>query len=386
MTVADLAVELGAVAPFDLVASSSLEELTDALREIRLDPGEPLVTAGEEADELFVLLEGSVEIIAPAEDGPDGVVLGHLGAGDVVGEIAVLTGATRTATLRAETSVRAIGIRGERFVQLLTAEPALGARLAATASTRLRETRLTGQLQRLFPGSDGPLVADLVERVEFVVLSAGTVLFQEGDPADAAYVIVSGRVRVLVRRDDGWASPIAEVGAGELIGEMALLDDIDRTATVVAARDSVVARLPREDFESLATSHPKAMLAVTRTIVSRSRDSREVFDRAGSDHASIGLVPVTTGVDLGWLATELTRRLQQTDRAQLVTPDSLERELRISGIAQARSGEPNELRLTRWIEEAEASNDLLVLQGEGWTRRGPDGASSGSTTSCSSLT
>ena len=66
MTVADLAVELGAVAPFDLVASSSLEELTDALREIRLDPGEPLVTAGEEADELFVLLEGSVEIIAPA--------------------------------------------------------------------------------------------------------------------------------------------------------------------------------------------------------------------------------------------------------------------------------------------------------------------------------
>jgi predicted acylesterase/phospholipase RssA/CRP-like cAMP-binding protein len=373
MSAINVVTQLGAVSPFDVLTPDALEELAPSLRQVQLATGEDLVTTGDEAEELFVVLAGSLEIIAPAGPGGGTIVLGTLSAGEIVGEIAVLTGGTRSATLRAVAPVEVIGIPAAPFAALLEREPALGRQLASIASARLRATRLTGQLQRLFPGTDALPLPALVDRVEFIPLGAGTVLFEEGEASDAAYVVVSGRVRILVRQDDRWASPISEVGAGELIGEMALLDDVPRAATVVAARDSVVARLPREDFESLATSHPLAMLAVTRTIVSRSRDRRERFRRATSDHAAIGLVPVTPGVDLAGLATALTERLQRNERVQLITTSTLEHALRVPGIAQARAGEPNELRLARWMDEAEATNDLLVLQGEPvvspWTRR-----------------
>jgi predicted acylesterase/phospholipase RssA/CRP-like cAMP-binding protein len=373
MSATDVVMQLGTVPPFDVLAPDTLVELATSLRHVQLATGADLVTAGDEADELFVILGGSLEIIAPAGPGSAPVVLGMLGVGEIVGEIAVLTGGTRSATLRAAEPVEAIGIAAAPFAALLEREPAIGKELASIASARLRATRLTGQLQRLFPGTDALPLSELIDRVAFVPLRAGAMLFEEGDPSDAAYVIVSGRVRVLVRHEGAWASPIAEVGAGELIGEMALLEDATRAATVVAARDSVVARLPREDFETLATSHPLAMLAVTRTIVARSRDRRETFRRAGSDHAAIGLVPITAGVDLAGLAASLSERLQRRDRTQLITASTLERELAVPGIAQARAGEPNELRLTRWMDEAEAAHDLLVLQGEPvvspWTRR-----------------
>ena len=367
------AAQLGGVPPFDTLTPTTLQEFAPGLRPVRLVTGEHLVTAGDAADEVFVLVEGELEILAPTEPSDDEVVLGRVGAGDTVGEIAVLAGGTRSATLRADGPVDAIGIRAEQFSELLTREPQLGTHLAAIASARLRATRFTGQLLQLFPNDTDVPVVELADRVTFVSLAAGEVLFHEGESADAAYVLVSGRVRILVREDEGWVAPIAEVGAGELIGELALLDDGTRSATVVAARDSVVARLPRDDFESLVTSHPTAMLGVIRTIVARSRDTRDAFRRSRSDHRAIGLVPIGPDVDLRWLASELTARLQTTDRARLVTSDSLEQELGVTGIADARAGEPAELRLTRWLEEAEATTDILVLQGDAvvspWTRR-----------------
>ena len=408
MSADEIATRFGTVPPFDTLAPATLQEFTPDLRPVRLVAGEHLVTAGDAADEVFVILTGELEIlppttpadgqhvptevvsnevapsevapgevapgeVEPGEVAPGEVVIGRVGAGDTVGEIAVLAGGTRSATLRAAGAVDAIGLRAERFAELLAREPELGTHLAAIASARLRATRFSGQLLRLFPGVTDVVVTELADRVTFVPLAAGEVLFREGDTADSAYVIVSGRVRILVRDEEGWATPIAEVGAGELVGELALLDDGTRSATVVAARDSVVARLPRDDFESLVTSHPTAMLSVIRTIVGRSRDTRHAFRRSRSDHRAIGLVPIGADVDLAWLAGELIPRLRTDDRARLVTNESLEQELGIPGIADARVGEPDELRLARWLEEAEATTDILVLQGDAvvspWTRR-----------------
>jgi predicted acylesterase/phospholipase RssA/CRP-like cAMP-binding protein len=373
MSTDDTVRRFGAVPPFDTLSPATLQEFAPDLRPLRLLTGEHLVTAGDTADEVFVIPEGELEILAPTEPSDGEVVLGRVRAGDTVGEIAVLAGGTRSATLRADGPVAAIGISAERFSELLVREPQVGTHLAAIASARLRATRFSGQLLRLFPGVTDVPVAELTDRVTFVSLAAGEVLFHEGEAADAAYVLVSGRVRILVRDDEGWGAPIAEVGAGELIGELALLDDGTRSATVVAARDSVLARLPRDDFESLVTSHPTAMLGVIRTIVARSRDTRDAFRRSRSDHSAVGLVPIGPHLDLSWLASELTARLQTTDRARLVTSDSLEQELGSPGIADARAGEPDELRLARWMEEAEATTDILVLQGDAvvspWTRR-----------------
>jgi CRP/FNR family cyclic AMP-dependent transcriptional regulator len=82
----------------------------------------------------------------------------------------------------------------------------------------------------------------------------GEVVFDEGDEGQALYVVLRGRV-MICKQIDAVASVIAEIPAGALFGELALLDDAPRTAQARAADDCVLAALSRADFESLVETH-----------------------------------------------------------------------------------------------------------------------------------
>jgi CRP-like cAMP-binding protein len=79
---------------------------------------------------------------------------------------------------------------------------------------------------------------------------AGQRVFSQGDPGDSFFIIKEGQVDILVARD-GHESKVAELGAGEYFGEIALLLDVPRTASVVAKADCLVLRLKQEDFMDL---------------------------------------------------------------------------------------------------------------------------------------
>jgi predicted acylesterase/phospholipase RssA/CRP-like cAMP-binding protein len=98
-------------------------------------------------------------------------------------------------------------------------------------------------------------------------VQGGDIVVREEDEPDQAFVVVSGRVRVLVTGAQG-PFQIAELGPGELFGEMALLAPGGRRATVVAARDTELLCLGAEQFRSLV-GHPDAFLAVARLLVER---------------------------------------------------------------------------------------------------------------------
>jgi HlyB family type I secretion system ABC transporter len=112
---------------------------------------------------------------------------------------------------------------------------------------------------------DLPLLAFLPEEVRaFVVESLvpvsfrfGTVIVREGDPADAFYVLVEGRARILKQGDNGEEIPLAVLRAGDTFGEMGLLEDAVRTATVRASSDVEALRLERPVFEALLRRRPE---------------------------------------------------------------------------------------------------------------------------------
>src|SRR5689334_5057338 len=95
-----------------------------------------------------------------------------------------------------------------------------------------------------------------------VHLGGGETLMREGDAGDALYVVVSGRLSVVVG-----TTRIAEIGRGETVGEMALLTGGPRSATVRALRDTVLLRLSKASFDALIERHPKATMALARLIV-----------------------------------------------------------------------------------------------------------------------
>ncbi len=115
---------------------------------VRLEPGSPLFLAGDAADGVYVILSGEVDIAVTAEDGRD-VWLAKLGPGDLVGEMGVLDGGTRSADVRAAPRSELWRIGRQVVLQTLRDEPSSALELLAMMAGRLRVTDLLLQERAL---------------------------------------------------------------------------------------------------------------------------------------------------------------------------------------------------------------------------------------------
>lgn len=117
------------------------------------------------------------------------------------------------------------------------------------------------------------LLAFTSERVEY---RAAETLFHQGDEGDAAFVILSGKADVLVDSPSGEIK-LAELGENAIVGEIAILCDVARTATVRASTPLEVLRITKENFFRLLMDFPEMTLEVVRVLAARlSRTSAEL--------------------------------------------------------------------------------------------------------------
>ncbi len=97
-----------------------------------------------------------------------------------------------------------------------------------------------------------------------------TVVFFENEQGDSFFMILSGRVKVTILGDDGREVILSMLGPGDFFGEMALLDNEPRSATAIAAEDTVLLCLARIDFEKVATKRT-ITAALIKTLTARLR-------------------------------------------------------------------------------------------------------------------
>ncbi|HZR39329.1 MAG TPA: cyclic nucleotide-binding domain-containing protein [Ktedonobacteraceae bacterium] len=104
--------------------------------------------------------------------------------------------------------------------------------------------------------------------------SAGTTIFSQGDAGVGLYVIKSGKVRITQEVDpDRAEEELGTAGAGEVLGEMALLDDLPRSATVTAVEDVTALLLPVWEFRSVLRNHPDIALKLLAVLSRRLRQA-----------------------------------------------------------------------------------------------------------------
>jgi CRP-like cAMP-binding protein len=96
----------------------------------------------------------------------------------------------------------------------------------------------------------------------------GQRVFDEGDLGDSVYVILDGKAQV-VRERDGITDAIAELGPGQFFGEMALLDQTARTATVRCLEPMNVLRILRGEFDTLSASFPEVRQRLEKLMAER---------------------------------------------------------------------------------------------------------------------
>jgi predicted acylesterase/phospholipase RssA/CRP-like cAMP-binding protein len=201
----------------------------------------------------------------------------------------------------------------------------------------------------------------LAERLEPVALTSGEYLVRQGDIGDAMYFVVTGRLRVVLEGED--QRVIGRIGAGAIVGELALLADEPRLASVVAARDSVLLRLARSDFEEIIATSPQLLRAVAGTVVRRLGErgrAAPVPDR------TIAVVSASTPEDphtLDNFVSALRQALLRYGATKVVRPQDV-------------APLTDQVAVSRLLQEHEERNAFVILVGTGdslsWTLRHAD--------------
>ena len=159
----------------------------------------------------------------------------------------------------------------------------------------------------LFRHLDDAALAELGNELQWFALPGGASLFEQGDPSDAFYVLKSGSVGAFRNDENGLPRLVGVVAAGETVGEVGMIVDMPRNASVRALRDSELLRLSREDFEKLVNHHPKSMLAMARIAVRRLSARNE--EGAVSAPRTFAVLRHNAGVDVHGFAEELVKML-----------------------------------------------------------------------------
>ena len=124
----------------DVLGTGQVRRLASDSRELRFAGGEPVIRQGEPGDSMFIVLDGNVEVTA-TEEGSMAVVVARLGPGDYFGEMSLMTGAARTATVVALAETRVLEVRKDAFAGIVAEQPELLEKLSEALADRLEERR-----------------------------------------------------------------------------------------------------------------------------------------------------------------------------------------------------------------------------------------------------
>ena len=197
-------------------------------------------------------------------------------------------------------------------------------------------TQIADALRRvaLFAPLTADQIAELARMARRQRFGRDEVIFYQGDPGDSFYVILSGQVKVSVSSPEGQEAILVMLDTGESFGELALLDEQPRSATIEATRPTEVVVMRKDEFHRLIQHHPDIALSLLRVMTKRLRDTDQlVQDAAFLDVAERLAKKLLALVDSHGRASErgidLDIHLTQQDLAAMIgaTRESVNKQL-----------------------------------------------------------
>ncbi len=228
---------------------------------------------GKYDERFYVILAGEVSAVIPTEDNPR-YELYRLGKGDFFGEELVVSSSPRENSIISTTEVTALSMNAEVLRKLIDTSE----RISALMDHQYIQRDLRGDLRRvplLTNLSDG-LFNEVLKRVELQSAEKGHVVFREGDAGDAFYLIREGRTDVY-RTVQGEKKLIAILGQDQYFGEMSLLSDESRNATVQCLTGCELVKISREDFLGIVEKEGRMMEELNRVFEERKKNREDIL-------------------------------------------------------------------------------------------------------------
>jgi NTE family protein len=238
-------------------------------------------------------------------------------------------------------------------------------------------TRLLLALRRsdLFASLSADAMTALQAQLTPVTLMSGEVLFKEGEPSDSLYIVVSGRLRVVSRAtDDQSERLVADLGHGEIVGEMGLVCNEPRSATVVAIRDTNLAKLSESGLNQLAANCAQPIYsAIIRQLASRLKNETAGIRTRKPTARCLAVVGLSEDVPIGAFTDSLSNELAKTGAVLRLNSERVDSLFGVPGAAQSMGGDEVQARFVDWLNGKETRYSKLVYEADpsnsAWTAR-----------------
>lgn len=351
----DIAQILASLKIFRQLDAAAVYVVAQKMTRRQLSAGEVLFRQGEAADAFYILTAGVLQASISNLDG-NSVFLNTLNAGECIGEIALLTGQPRTAAVTALQDSQLLCLTRSAFEQLAEQYPSLLNGLADELLPRFLQDQTRAALKNFFGEIDDDVLRIMLRELDCVRCHNGEVLFRQGDPGNAMYIIIQGRLRSVLQEPNGSERILSEAGAGECVGEFALLAgdgaaESCRTATVYATRLTDMVVITRPVFESLLEKHPQALLALTRKIVQRAVAVSKL--NAVKHNMVIALLPAQVGQSLEDFTMQFAAALSTLGPTLSLNAERFESLYGKRGIADTPVNHPLSAVINAWLDERE---------------------------------
>ena len=383
-------------------------ELKDEIEIVFFPKGSVLVEQGERNPGLYYVIDGFLDVSVPVDEKSESTVLGQTHrqpTNSTLNETLAPLSRVKTTSSRASGSV--IGSTGDAkkrkplgrkslalikpggiagyigtissyrsFIDVVAKTDVYVGFLPRSSLERIVEKypvvlltmakRLTSLLPRLILHIDFAL--------EWVQVNAGQVIYHQDDDSDAIYIVLNGRLRLVQNHEEAGMKVIGEYGQGESVGELEVMTESARPATLHAIRDTELAKFPRSLFNSLAQEHPGITIKISKIIASRMRalvddpvfaQRKEIVPGATNEKVSstvnlrtVAILPITAGVPVVEFASRLMNALTQIGATNGVT--SLNQAAILNHLGRHAFSRMGKLKLSQYLADLEEKYGLVL--------------------------
>ncbi|XP_017789483.1 PREDICTED: neuropathy target esterase sws isoform X2 [Habropoda laboriosa] len=321
---------------------------------------------------LVYVVSGSLIVSQRVSEGRDQGQEVHMFSahqGEIVGGLAVLTGEPSFYTIRAKHTSRIALLSKPTFFAIMREQPTVVLHVAHSVVRRL-----------------SPFVRQVDFALDWLFLESGRAVYRQGDESDSTFIVLSGRLRSVITYKNGKKELVAEYGKGDLVGIVEMVTQTPRSTTVMAVRDSELAKLPEGLFNVIKLRYP---IVVTRLInllghrilgtwqQAHTKNGSSDTQRAAAtvdarpaqvNFSTVAIVPVSDDVPLTAFTYELYHSLCAIGPCLRLTSDVVRKTLGSTIMEPA-----NEYRLTSWLAQQEDQHRISLYQCDPtytlWTQR-----------------
>ncbi|XP_052737334.1 neuropathy target esterase sws isoform X4 [Bicyclus anynana] len=312
---------------------------------------------------LVYLLSGALLVSQKVAEGDGEVHMFTAYPGEVEGGLAVLTGEPSFFSIRAKHFSR-IGLLSKTTVYSIMRErPAVVLHIANTVVRRL-----------------SPFVRQVDFALDWVFLESGRAVYRQDEESGSTFIVLSGRLRSVITHPNGKKELVGEYGKGDLVGIVEMVTQTRRSTTVMAVRDSELAKLPEGLFNAIKLRFPVVVTRLINLLGHRILGSWQkptaglggaaAIESRPSQHnfSTVAVVPVSDDVPLTAFTYELYHSLCAIGPTVRLTSDVIRKLLGLTIM------DPNnEYRLSSWLAQQEDKHKVALYQCDPsltqWTQR-----------------